>query len=128
MPWDDLLQELHVYGAGGPVVDPVGGVRAVGDEVDGVLTPRRLGPAEALPLLRTHAASEVLEYLAVGELLQDLLYYADALPYLAYPNPVGGHDVARLVGDDVEVHVGIPAVRVVPAHVEAYPEIGRAHV
>src|ERR687893_3140690 len=74
-----LLQELHVHGAWRPVVHPVGRVGAVGDDVDRVLAPRRLGPAEALPLGRAYAASKVSEDLALWEVLQDLLDYPDAL-------------------------------------------------
>src|SRR3712207_4479806 len=121
VPRDDLLQQLHVYGARRPEVDPVRRIGAVGDDVDRVLAPRRLDPAEALTLLRTYAPPEVREHLALGQLLQDLLDNPDALLYLAYPNPVGTLDVARLVGDHVELHVGVPAVGVVPPDVEAYP-------
>src|SRR3712207_8010640 len=67
------------------------------------------------------AAPCVPQHLALGQVLQDLLDDPDALLYLAYPHPVRSLDVARLVGDHVEVHVRVPAVRVIPAHVEAYP-------
>src|SRR5918998_801061 len=118
---DYLLQQLHIYRARGPVVHPVRGVRAIRDDVYCVLAARRLGPAEAFAFCRAYAAPCVPQHLALGQVLQDLLDDPDALLYLAYPHPVRSLDVARLVGDHVEVHVRVPAVRVIPAHVEAYP-------
>src|SRR5918992_3263838 len=118
---DYLLQQLHVYRARGPVVHPVRGIRAIRDDVYRVLAARRLGPAEAFAFCRAYAAPCVPQNLALGQVLQDLLDDPDALLYLAYPHPVRSLDVARLVGDHVEVHVRVPAVRVIPAHVEAYP-------
>src|SRR5215210_2881036 len=66
---NDLLQELQVYGAGRPVVHPVGRVRAVGDDVDSVLAPRRLDPAEALSFGRPYASARIPQDLAFGQLL-----------------------------------------------------------
>src|SRR5215210_1794703 len=119
VPRHYLLQELHVYGARRPVVDPVRRVGAVGDYVDRVLPARRLDAAEALALRRAYAASEVREHLALRQVLQDLLDDPDALAHLADPHAVGGLHVATLVGDHVELHVRVPAVRVVQPDVEA---------
>src|SRR5918997_935215 len=84
VPGDDLLQKLHVYGTRRPVVDPVRRVGAVGDDVDRVLAPCRLGPAEAFSLGRPDAAPQVPHDLALGQVLQNLLYYPDAMLNLAY--------------------------------------------
>src|SRR5215207_3542299 len=116
-----LLQELHVYGARGPVADPVRRIRAVGDDVYNVLAPRRLCPAEAVPLRRPYTAAQVRHNLTLGQILKDLLYHPDALLHLADPDPVRGLDVTSLVSDYVEVEVLVPAVRVIAAHVVAHP-------
>src|SRR5919199_1797052 len=75
----DLLQQLHVHRARGPVVDPVGRVRAVGDDVHGVLAACRLYPPDPVALVRADAAPQIRHYLALGQVLEDLLYHADAL-------------------------------------------------
>src|SRR3712207_3622192 len=100
---------------------PVWRVGAVGDHVDRVLAPRRLDPAEPLSLRRPDTASHVRQNLPLGKVLQDLLYHPNALLYLAYPDPVRGLDVARLIGDYVELHFWVPAVGVVPSNVETHP-------
>src|ERR687885_1170869 len=59
MAGNDLLEELHVYGTWSPVVNPVRGIGAVGDDVDGVLTTCRLHLSEAIPFRRPDTAAQI---------------------------------------------------------------------
>src|ERR671933_1100158 len=120
MAGDDLLEELHIYGARGPVVNPVRGIGAVGDDVDRVLAARRLHLSEAVTFRRPETAAQIRHDLPFGQVLEDLLYHPDALAHLTDPDPIRGLDIPGLVRDDVEVEVLVPAVGIVAAHVVAH--------
>src|SRR5215210_5097054 len=77
-----LLEKLHVDEARVAVVDPVGRVRSVGDNVHGELAARALHPPEALALRRAYAASHVCHHRAFWHLLETLLDDLDALQAL----------------------------------------------
>ena len=133
MTWHDLLQELHVAEARVAVMDPVRRVRAVRDDVDRVLTARALDPSEALALGRTDAAARIPHHLALRHLLQALLDDPDALQALRDTDPVGGLDVARRIGNDLELQLGVDAVWIVEPDVEVHAgaaqgRAGHAHL
>src|SRR5919199_119219 len=119
MAGNDLLEELHIYGTWSPVVNPIGGIGAIGDYVDGVLATRRFHLSEAIPFRWPDTAAQIRHNLALGQVLEDLLYHPDALLHLADPNPVRGLNIPSLVGDNVEVEILVPAIGIVTAHVVA---------
>src|SRR5215210_696495 len=115
-----LLEKLHVDEARVAVVDPVGRVRSVGDNVHGELAARALHPPEAVALGRPQTSPEIPENLALRHLLQALLDELDALQTLPDPDPVRSSNVARRVGYHVELQLGVDAVRVVKPDVEVH--------
>lgn len=118
MPRDDLLKQHHVREARVAVVDPVGRVRAVRDDVHRELPARALHPPEPVALLRPEPAPRVAEDRPLGHLLDNLLDQPDALEDLADADPVARRDVSGLVGDHVEVELRVDAVGVVAPRIE----------
>src|SRR5215210_2982196 len=121
MTWHDLLQQLHVAETRIAVMDPVWGVRPVRDNVDCVLAARALDASEALPLVRTDTAARVPHHLALGHLLQALLYDADALQALRDADPVRSFDVSRRICYDLKLQLGVDTVGVIEPDVEVNP-------
>src|SRR5215208_2548583 len=113
-----LMQELHVDEARVAVVHPIWRVRTVGDDVHRELAPRALDAPEALALGRPDAAAHVRHHSTLGHLLEALLDDLDALQALPDSNPVRSLNIARRVGYDVELQLGVDTVGVVESDVE----------